>query len=794
MVHKRDDGRPSIGKAVEGGKIRFLSVSQVKKFDPSQDGGCPARWAFEKMFGKKEEKTKAQLLGNQFAKEAESYLKTGQNVLGPVMQAGKHLLPRWGSDIEVEQNVGDIVKALALRDTYLKTGVDVFRDEGQRFARLTALGIPFTGPFDYRHRRGEYVDEGGILRREAEGLIVCEIGDHKTVGRIHDHTTRNGKLLYGRAKTVEQISWDAQMLGYGEATANTYPDLTHIRLSHNYYQRENGYIAEKRTILLSVAEIRERWRSRVVPIVAQMVEAARATRIEDVPKNLASCRAFNRDCEHASYCPRPNMTFQDLMPRGESPMSESDSLFANLRREGTAPPAASVVAAPAVAPVASAIAPAAPSASLFSTQGVPAATPPAPPPPPPLSQDQYDEEKERAKAAFLAQHQAGSGAVSLGYCSRCGTALVPENTSKLKSGDLKHVRCPAETAPPVPAIAAAPALPPPVPPVVALPQTVPHVGAVNPPDAPPSDLIQDAAPLSPEVVATLTDPELRKRVEEHAAAAQAAQSAAAPGKEKTSGRCPGGGQRVQFTQEDLLRFVNQKSKKREKACLSCGRMVAVKTLDDGSGGDLAGHLIEPKEKSAASTAPPATSTLPPPPPPIPAPAAGAPPPLPPGVPPLPAAAVSVPPLPPAAPLPSYRAPDALPGQTAMAPVVPSVPSPIVVDVAVGAPMTVAWPAGIYLFVDVVFERGDAPKSLDDYVQNLVDLVAQQHRLPDLRWAPDGHELSFGRWRGALALACRANPLLAGAYLLRGVAESEFKQVVLEAFTPLCTIVVRGSGR
>ena len=58
QVEKKDD-KPFLGRAVQNGNVRFLSVSAIEKFDPSRYGGCERRWAFQCVFGKKEPQTQA---------------------------------------------------------------------------------------------------------------------------------------------------------------------------------------------------------------------------------------------------------------------------------------------------------------------------------------------------------------------------------------------------------------------------------------------------------------------------------------------------------------------------------------------------------------------------------------------------------------------------------------------------------------------------------------------------------------------------------------------------------------
>lgn len=740
-VEKKPDDRPFLGRAVASGVIRFLSVSQVKQFDSSQEGGCPARWAFQKIFGKKEIKTDAQLAGNQFAKEAEHYLTKGEDVLGPVMRAGKHLMPRPGLDLEVEKDIVgvDITKVLALRDAYISTGAQAYFDNVVSLAKLSACGIPFTGPFDFRHRRGEYIDSDGVLKREAEGILVCEIGDHKTTKSINSYRSKNGRTYPGYAKSLDQILVDPQMLGYGVGSANTYSDLTHTRLSHLYYQRENGYTAEKRTGLLTVVEVRQRWEEHVVPIVRQMIEVARMTRPEDVPKNLSSCKAFGKECPHAPYCPRPVGTVHDLLQisRGGNDMSGS-GLFATLK-----PPTAAAEGTPAngasspmglFAGVA-VTAPPSPAAAGMGLFAPPPAQPTEVIPAPPIDPVAYEAARQAARARFLAESAPQPPALPSPVptidstnlpCGApgCGVSRIPGWVISPEGGPGASTRCQVcnsrgerdgKVSPPVPPLPSAPPVTlyrgetimrvdvPPAPPAVA-----PHIGAINPPDAPPDNLVTSSDPLTPEQIAAITNPELKARAEAHAIAWKEAQPAPAPGKEKTSGKCPNGGARVKLTQEQ--------AGKKKYTCTNCGKVLAIKPSDDYTEATLPGHII-PKTDN-----PPVVATTAPPPPPLgfaPVPPIAAAPPLPP-LPPAPTlapipAAPSLPPLPP-----GYVAPDALAGQTAMT--VIAAPLPPGELAVLPTTMASAPPLPTELF------ESPLPSSLNEAFDKLIDTIQRRYGL------------------------------------------------------------------
>lgn len=548
--------KPNYGKAVQNGQLRYLSVSQIVQFDPRQEGGCPRRWYFVKVLGKTEPTTEALQRGGQAAQILEHYLKTGEDTLSPMLRAGKHLLPRPGADLEVEHPLGNISEALRLRDQFLSTNDSSLIPLIQSTAGLTAGAVPLMGAADFRHYRNEFVDVDGSVRKEAAGHIVAEIGDHKTTSRIADHVSKTGTRYLGYAKTPEQVMAHPQMVGYGMHAIRRNPRLTHVRLSHIYYQTKNGYAASKRGGLLPVDEVELRW-AKIESITREMADAARVSKVEDLEPNTSSCHSYGRPCPHASYCTRPERTVSQLFEnRNSNDSGKNENVGGTTMSRG-----------------------------LFDLVAAP-----PPPPPPPLPAN-----REALVAAERARLEAEDK--GYGHCKRCGAKLDPGNASMLPSGTTKHIGCPSEevkTPPP----------PPPLP-----------FSQVNPFDSPPYDPIEAAKPLPKEVVEAIEDPEIRQRAAAHAeesakraAEAEAARKAAEPPKaKKTSGKCEAGSTMVEVT-----------PKTKKVPCPSCGKEVAIRpataqTKDGKLFAEIAGHLI-PKPSEEASTVVEAAPVAPAPPP------------------------------------------------------------------------------------------------------------------------------------------------------------------------------------
>ena len=470
--------RPYLGHAVEKKKLRFASVTQIKQFDPLDEGGCPRKWAFQYVFGKKLKKTGALETGIDRAEILEHYLTTGEDVLPPDMQPAKRFFPVPGPDLECERALGDMPVAISLRERWLKTDPNnvnyrlQLATEMKLAAGITAYDVPIDGAADVRHRRQTWVDRNGILQQEMPGTYVACIEDLKMVSRIYPHKVMKGQYagqtLQAYTKTDAEVCDDTQMVIYARHAIDHYIGMTHARLNL-IYGNKNKREADKRGGLISVEQILQKF-DRIENVVADMEKVATADKIEDVEPNTSACDAFVhvdpsdpegkkvlKGCGHRYYCPLSTAQFAQNMisVHKESAMS----LFDQAPEAAPPPPA-----------------PAAPTA-----------------PHDPLA---YQASVEEAKKKFAAEEQQHTAPVTaLGFCPKCGTPLSTANASKLPNGDVKHIGCAATAAPPPPAS-----------PI-----------AVNPPDRPaiPS-MLEAAAPVPPQEIAQITDPVLKANVEEHA--------------------------------------------------------------------------------------------------------------------------------------------------------------------------------------------------------------------------------------------------------------------------------------
>lgn len=272
---------------VVDGEIQALSVSQLSKFNDEEYGGCPRKWWFDKVKGEKEPTTKQQELGTSVHAQKEHYLRTGEDVLGKIASAGKHLLPAPGKDLFIEWGMND--KA--------RVGDQKFypREESKFFAG----GIPMIGFIDLINPRGVFVDNTGNLVQDPPGTVEA-----------HDHKTTS-KLKY--AKTGPELLGTSQMVGYGAFLALKFPTIKFTRLTHLYETTDGKPVAQKSSILVPVAQVLDRWGRTCERVIPAMRQVAKAEKLEDVPKcrnageKDSACHSFGRyGCSYKTRCfPNP---------------------------------------------------------------------------------------------------------------------------------------------------------------------------------------------------------------------------------------------------------------------------------------------------------------------------------------------------------------------------------------------------------------------------------------------------------------------------------------------------------
>jgi hypothetical protein len=266
QTDQKEASKPKYMAAVSDGEIRFLSVSQISTFDPTQAGGCERKWWFSKVKRLPAPETQAQADGTAMHSEIAHYVTTGEDVLGPLARAGKHFIPAPDPRLEVETEVSG----------------------------LCADGIPLQTKIDLVNPTGFYLDSTGELRPDPEGTV--EVLDWKSTSNLK-YARRGIDLL----QTI-------QMPGYAKALLPR--GFTHARLSHVYFQKRGKKQALKSTALFSLAQINDRWQE-IDLTVRRMKVVAQATEPDQVTPNYDSCGAYG-GCAYRDVCPRVRTNAQIL--------------------------------------------------------------------------------------------------------------------------------------------------------------------------------------------------------------------------------------------------------------------------------------------------------------------------------------------------------------------------------------------------------------------------------------------------------------------------------------------------
>lgn len=250
-----------LGPCVVDGVVRWLGATIMASADPTQTGGCEARFWYTRVAGYPEPETARQGEGKKLHDEIEHYLKTGEMVLGRVALAGRRFIPERGPDLLIEHSIGD--------DAQIRTD----------------CGIPIAGHSDLISPRREYITPDGDLAWDPAGTV--EVIDWKS--------TTDFKW----AKLSWQLPELVQMTTYGIWAARKF-NAPYVRLSHVVFVTRGRAEARKATVLVARRDLEKRWQ-RLQGVVRRIVEIARARRVEDVTANLNACDAY-RGCPHRGYC------------------------------------------------------------------------------------------------------------------------------------------------------------------------------------------------------------------------------------------------------------------------------------------------------------------------------------------------------------------------------------------------------------------------------------------------------------------------------------------------------------
>lgn len=286
--------RTSLGPVIVDGKPRYVSPSAMSTADPAEYGGCPRRYWWKYVQGRKEPTTAAQTKGTEAVHTPiEDYLKGGALVtLPPLVTAGQRFIPEPGAGLFVEHGIA---------------------------GNLLVAGIPVIGYIDVISNRNHYIDPEGD-RRPNGNLDVVEVIDWKSTGDL------------SRAKTGTELLQTIQMTTYGMFAFQVWPDIDAVRLSHVYFRTKGAPASRKSTILARREDLRPTW-ERIERVGENIIDIAAQTSEDCVEANTRSCNAYG-GCPHKKYCNAGNNdALRKLLAPGGKKMGLLDSLKPEVKAE-----------------------------------------------------------------------------------------------------------------------------------------------------------------------------------------------------------------------------------------------------------------------------------------------------------------------------------------------------------------------------------------------------------------------------------------------------------------------------
>lgn len=227
-----------------------LSASQLASFDPRTTWGCNRRWWFRNIAGRSEPQNRGQEQGEQVHAEIEHYLKTGVNGMGPIAMSGFEYMP---PPMEPGMGVEHVIQ------------------DGE----LDALGVPFAGKIDV-WRPG-----------------IPEIIDWKTSSNV---------MLY--KKQPPALLKDIQVNSYAMWAFRRDPSLEAVKARLVYLQTGRTRYSDESAVVLTRGGVEGFWAGEVTPLVRNILDTAKAERIEDIPPTEAHCTVGRTQCPHFNVCPR----------------------------------------------------------------------------------------------------------------------------------------------------------------------------------------------------------------------------------------------------------------------------------------------------------------------------------------------------------------------------------------------------------------------------------------------------------------------------------------------------------
>lgn len=238
---------PGNASTVKDGVIQRLSPSAIDEFDDETPFGCPTKWYFRRVLKRSAEETDAMRRGTEMHTRIEHYLRTGEDVLGPIERAGKRYI--------------DEVRPYIVA---IESPVLIFIE-----------GTQVDGKRDL------------LVRWPGDKL---EVVDWKSSSNIEKY-----------AKDDNDMRNDTQVAVYGMDALKDAVDVYSVAVANVYFQTGSRRGSDKRSALLGPGDLKRNY-DRIAGLIEKMKSVAAEKDIKKVTPNHRAC-SVGTGCPYYAECP-----------------------------------------------------------------------------------------------------------------------------------------------------------------------------------------------------------------------------------------------------------------------------------------------------------------------------------------------------------------------------------------------------------------------------------------------------------------------------------------------------------
>ena len=295
-----------LGPVIVDGVVRWASQSLITLADPNQVGGCQRRFWYKYVDNRPDVQTKAKDTGtNKLHAPIERYLKFGdRSLLNDIVLAGMRYIPDPGPDLLVE------------------FPICYKRDDGSIHTLLHAAGVPIAGHIDLIDPRRAFIRDDGEVLFDPQNTI--EIHDWKSTSSIEKYAKSGHELgstiqmpLYAKAMSEMSDGYAEGLIAW--MAAQPTPDavqksqqmrtaIGHLPRIMEWFRLSQTFFGTKKressksTLLLRKVDVEKRWTS-IENKVRGILGLAKASCADDVPGNPLACRLYPPEgCPYQSVC------------------------------------------------------------------------------------------------------------------------------------------------------------------------------------------------------------------------------------------------------------------------------------------------------------------------------------------------------------------------------------------------------------------------------------------------------------------------------------------------------------